>query len=87
MAIEEAVAVVPKVSEEDLALIRLLCLPYKIIGEKFGVPAATVNMRVTRLIIRFGVENRMAIVVKALKFGLVTVDQLVYRNYGRTNLS
>jgi len=39
-------------------------------------------MQITRIGNKLGVENRTAIVVRALELGLITIDQLVYRNYG-----
>ncbi len=76
-----------KVSEVDLELIKRLCLSYKEIGADLQIPATTANERIARLIVKFGVESRTAVVVRALKLGLVTVDQLIYRNYnGRTDL-
>ena len=76
------------VSKEDLELIKQLGLPSKIIAQRLGVPGAVIRMRVTRLAGKLGVENRTAIVIKAIGLGLVAPDQLLYREfYGKANLS
>lgn len=74
-----------KVSESSLELIRLLCLPDKIIGQYLKISPAAVAMRITRISIKLGVENRTSVVVKALELGLVNIDQLVRRDYGVQN--
>lgn len=76
-----------KVTDSDLELIKRLCLSYKEIGKDLEIPAFTVNTQIARLIVKFGVESRTAVLVKALKLNLVTLDQLVYRSHnGGTNL-
>lgn len=85
---EYMASLIPKASEADLELIKLLCLPNKIISLSLGVSPKAISMHITRLGVKFEVENRRAIIVKALEFGLVTVDQLVYRRFnGTANLS
>jgi len=77
-----------RLADSDLELIKHLCLPEKIICEKFGISRAAISMQLTRISVKLGVENRTAVVVKALGLGLVTVDQLVYRDYnGKANSS
>jgi len=66
-----------KITDADLDLIRKICLPYKLIGHSNGLG---LEMKVSRLLRKFGVDNRAALVVKALKLGLVTLDQLQYRD-------
>ena len=88
--VAEAQKILYKISDVDLGIIRRLCLPYKVIGEQVGMSSTTVDMRVARLLGKLGVENRTALVVKALELKLITLNQLVYRNYGdgkRANLS
>ena len=70
----------------DLELIKQLCLPDKIIVQNLGSSRAAISMRITRIGVKLGVENRTALLVKALMLGLVNLDQLVYRSYdGETN--
>jgi len=76
------------ITSSELALIKQLCLPDKIISNNFGISHAAVRMRIVRIGIKLGVENRTAIVVRALVLGLVSIDQLLFRKFnGRTNLS
>ena len=56
-------------------------MPYKVISERTGMDSGAVSMGVTRLLAKFEVENRMALVVKLIKLGLVNIDQLVYREF------
>jgi len=69
------------VTEGDLVLIRQLCLPYKTSSLNMGLDVGALKMRVGRLCVKLGVENRTSIVVKALKLGLITIDELVYQEY------
>ncbi len=76
------------VTTDELFLIRQLCLPYKIVAQNMGLDSAALRMRITRLAVKLGVENRTALVVKALKMGLITLNQLILREYGSAkNLS
>lgn len=70
-----------QITDSDLKLIKQLCLPNKIISVNLGISSAAVSMQVTRIGDKLGVENRTAIVVKALGLGLVYTDQLIYRSY------
>ena len=70
-----------KITKEDVELIKRLCLPNKVIGLFFGEDVDTIGMRVMRLAAKLKVENRRAVIVKALKLGLVTVDELDYREF------
>lgn len=73
-------------TDADLELVKQLCLPDKIACQNLGILPGATSMRITRLSAKLGVENRTAIVVRALELGLVTIDQLVYRNYGEADL-
>lgn len=68
-----------ELTPKELALIKQLCLPNKIIAQNLNIEVPTVKMRVARLATKFGAETRAAIMVKALKRGLVTIDELAYR--------
>lgn len=69
------------VTAKEAELFPLLCLPYKVISERTGMDSGAVSMGVTRLLAKFEVENRMALIVKLLRLGLVNIDQLVYREF------
>jgi len=80
------------ISDSDLELIRLIGLPNKIIIQRVGMigfSEKAISMRLTRIAVKLGVENRTAIVIKALSLGIVTIDQLRYRKFNgnETNLS
>lgn len=70
------------ITETDLKLIVLLGLPDAIIGHKLHILPGAVSMRISRVAVKLGVENRTALIIKALKLGLVTTSQLSYRDYG-----
>ncbi len=64
------------ITNKDLELIRQLGLSYKVICENLEIDCqGTLRSRITRLIQRFGVENRTALVIKAIKLELVTPDE------------
>lgn len=69
-------------TDSDLELIKQLCLPNKVISQSLGISPAAVSMQVARISVKLGVENRTAVVVRALELNLITIDQLMYRNYG-----
>jgi len=68
------------ITERDLALIRQICLPYKVLCESMGISHGNLRFRVTILVRKFGVENRTSLAVKAIKMGLVRPDEFQYRN-------
>ncbi len=75
----EAVMSKARLSEKDMELIKLLCLPNKIISHNMGVSPEGIGMHIGRLIGKFGVENRTGVIVKALQLGLVGLGELQYR--------
>lgn len=68
-----------KLTDVDIELIKHLGLPNKAICLRFHLTTYNVGVLIARLATRLGVENRTAIVIKALNLGLVTVDELRYR--------
>jgi len=66
-------------TDSDLELIKQLCLPYKIICQNLEINEGALNMRVKRLLQRFGVENKRALIVKVIQTGLVSVNDFDYR--------
>ena len=65
----------------ELVLVKHLCLPNKILCERFKLTPSALKMRINRIAVKLGVENRTAIIVKSLKLGIVEIDQLVYRKF------
>jgi len=76
-----------KLTDSDLELVKQLCLPDKIIAENLGVSHLVIRQRITRICIKFGVENRRAVIVRALELDLISLDQFVYRDYGKPDIS
>lgn len=70
-----------KLNTGELELLKLLCLPDKIICQRTGVNPITLRSRVERLRIKLGVENRISLVVKSLKLGLITTSELQFREW------
>jgi DNA-binding NarL/FixJ family response regulator len=68
-------------TEKDLELIRQLCLPYKVISQNTGTHIITIRLRAIRIARKLGVENKASIIVKALRLGLITLDELVCREF------
>jgi len=77
--VKEAYQLVYGLSDADLELIKQLCLPYKIICQNLEITEGALNMRVKRLLQRFGVENKRALIVKIIQIGLVSVNDFDYR--------
>ena len=86
--VAEANQILYNVTDSDLELIMQLCLPHKIICENMGVSHMALRKRTERLMLRMGVENQRALIVKALQLQLVSIDTLSIREFdGRANLS
>ena len=83
---KEANKILHGVTDSDLELIKHLCLPDKVVSQVLATSHVAVRRRISRVGIKLGVENRTAMIVKALKLDLITIDQLVYRDYGKANL-
>lgn len=69
------------ITDSDVELIKCLCLPNKTIASTLSIPSTAIGMKLARLAIKMKVENRTTIVIKALKLGIITIDQLVYREF------
>lgn len=58
-----------------------LCLPTKVICPELGVTQTAWETRVWRLLARFGVENKRALIIKALQLKMVSITDFTYRDY------
>jgi DNA-binding NarL/FixJ family response regulator len=65
-----------KPTETELSIIKLLYLPNKVIGQRIGITGNGVTIRIQRLMDRVGVENRTALVIKALKENWIGIEDL-----------
>ncbi len=68
-------------TKEDLAILGLVCLPYKEIGARMGTTESCVKMHIHRLMTKLGVENRAALVVKIIVLELKLPSDMVYREF------
>lgn len=75
-----------KLDSLDIELLAHVCLPDKITSSKLSISADTIRKRVERLKLKFGVENRASLVVKAVKLGLVPISALQYRELDGQNI-
>ncbi len=73
-------------SEEELVLVKQLCLPYKPISVVMNMDTPMLRMRVMRLAAKMKVAGKTAVVIKCLKLGLIDIDDLVYQEYDGENL-
>ncbi len=81
MVVEELTQRRYVITNKELELALLLCLPCKIISGRLGLADAITRKRVARLLAKFEVENRTSLIVKLLKLDLIGIDQLVYREF------
>ena len=79
--VKEFYQVVSGVSEADLELVRQLCLPYKVICQNFSLSEGALNMRVKRLLGKFGVENQRSLIVRVIQLGLLPAESFAYREF------
>lgn len=68
---------------DDIALVKQICLPYKVIASNMGLELGNIKMKVKRIMELLGVENRASLVVKAIRIGLVAEKDFVVRLYGK----
>lgn len=78
-------AVLDSITASDIELIIRLGLPNKVIAIQINSTETAIRMKVTRIAAKLRVENRTAIVIQALILGIVTIQQLKYRNYWKFN--
>lgn len=81
--VKEANKILNGITDKDLELIKQLCLPYKIACQNLGIKQGALKIRVHRLLGKMGVETRTALVIKAIKLELVSIDELSLREYGK----
>ncbi|KKL65800.1 hypothetical protein LCGC14_2151370 [marine sediment metagenome] len=72
-------------TDADLKLIGLLSLPDKVITGILSMNPNTLRTKVCRLAYKMGVENRTALVTRALALKLITIKQLEFRTFDNGN--
>ena len=74
------------VTDEELELLKYLCLPCKIISQRMRVGEGTIRVKISRLCAKFGVENRQSLMAKALRAGWVSLEQLKLRKFDKNGV-
>jgi DNA-binding NarL/FixJ family response regulator len=75
------VAEKPALTDEQLELLTKLCIPQKVLCLEMGLSELALQARIRRLVNRFGVENQRALLVKALRLGIIDLEFVVYREF------
>lgn len=68
-------------TESELELVKLLCLPHKLICEKLGISYGALKTRVKRVMDKYGVENQRALIVKVLVMDWLHITDFEYREF------
>jgi len=71
----------PHTHETERETIRQLCLPTHIACQNLDITPVAWEWRVRRILLKFGVENEKALIIKAIKLGIVPVESFMYRNF------
>ena len=71
----------PALTDEQLKLLTKLCIPQKILCQEMGISRLALQARIRRLLVRFGVENQRALLVKVLKSGIVSLESMEYKEF------
>jgi len=68
-------------TESELALIKKIGLPQKITCQELGISDVALRCRLHRLIIKYGVENKTALAIKAIKSGTLRAEDFEIRDW------
>ena len=71
----------PALTEEQLELLTNLCIPQKVLCQEMGLSELALQARIRRLVVRFGVENQRALLIKMLKLGVISLESIKYREF------
>ena len=71
----------PALTVEQVELLTKLCIPQKVLCQEMGISGLALQARINRLLVRFGVENQRALLVKVLKLGIVRLESVEYREF------
>lgn len=67
-----------KISEREREILRMLCLPNKIIAQKLNVSLSTVKNHLHRLLNKFyWVDNRTELFFEALKRRIIKLEDVI----------
>lgn len=66
-----------KLTQKELQVLQLLCLSNKEIAQILWLSNGTVKNYIESLLRKFGSKSRTTILIKALKAGVLTLDEVV----------
>lgn len=67
-----------KVSKREREILKMLCLPNKIIARKLNISLATVKSHISNLLAKFyWVENRTELLYEALNQHVIHLEQII----------
>ena len=69
-------------TESDIELVKKVGLPQKLACEQLGLSYVAFKARMSRLMTRYGVENRAALAIKAIKTGILSPEDFEVRELG-----
>ena len=75
----EANKILYHLTNSDIETIKKIGLPAKEVAERYGVSAGAFRVRVSGIMDKLGVENRVALAIKAIQLGLVSIDDFEVR--------
>jgi len=68
-------------TESDIELVKRVGLPQKLACEQLGISYVAFKARLSRLMVRYGVENRAALAIKAIRSGVLDVNDFEVREF------
>lgn len=66
-----------KFTPREMDILKMLCLENQIIGSKLYLSLSTVKTYVTRILNKMGVDNRHTAQIKAIKNGIITLEEII----------
>lgn len=64
-------------TKRELEIVCLVCLANKVIGARLGMAQVTVATHLRKIAEKMGGENRTSILVKALRQGMIKLEEIV----------
>ena len=70
-------------TESDIELVKKVGLPQKLACKRLGISLVAFKGRLSRLMVRYGVENRAALAIKAIRDGVLSINDFEVREFGK----
>ena len=67
------------ITDTDIEIIKRVGLPYEEAAKKCFITVGAFRVRVSLIMDKLGVENRVALAIKAIQLGLVSIDEFQVR--------